>query len=184
MVRQRTLRGIGALLQAGGQILGDVDRRRQARQRGERLQELFGTVPELEGFEAAIDPVTGEFDEVALTVLQERGKDRRASEQAQNILNRSLTTALLTDELTRGREEGKERRKLASQLMLDEDKLDDFLSNRGLVLEDLEDAGITQDDFLELVRQGKKLPRGKQVPREGFFGGIQDFFNPQFDVVF
>ena len=164
-IDNRGYRVLSTLLKSGGGLLSDYAAGKQAErrafQKGERLRDLFSNVPELAGFESAFDPSTGEIDDIALELIKERGRAKRSEDSSRNIADRMFAQAQLQDQFARRRE----REKRAARLEDNPAELEELLIGRGLPgSEELAGMGISADDLLQRVRQGKRLPSG--IPTE------------------
>lgn len=176
MVSKRGYRVLSALFGGAGDLISRhadaKNRSYAAQQKSQRLQDLFSNVPELEGFQSAIDPATGEVDDIALEILRERGRSQRSEDQARNIADRMMSQSLLNDKLSRMREKEKRVAKLSDDPM----KFEELLAGRGLPSSAvLAESGISSDELLNRIRSGKNLPRGRSFPKGDLWNQTLEF---------
>jgi len=177
----RGFRALAAAFRGAGNTVTAVEEARQSRFKEElglsqisrkksRLQDLIGTNPEgFEGLEDSIDPLTGEFDEMAMEIFKERGKSKRAG-----MLKEQTQTA------TRSRD----RERIVDELKLDSMKQRRFLRAQGLKSKYFSDPDnpLKLEEIYERFRQGQEMPSIERSRRDtGWFGPEEydyDVFDP------
>lgn len=123
----------------------------RAEERAKRMKALLGGNPEFEGLEDSIDPITGELDPVAMELLKEKFKNKRAEIAATALAGKQASDRAFKKQ----EEKDKLKRELGSNL----EKKMQFLLTQGIDPELLDETGISAEDLYDRYYEKKPLPK-------------------------
>lgn len=168
----RGLRALSAAFKGAGNTLNTYEAAKTARlkeevergraeMRTERMSNLLKSNPDFAGYQDSIDPITGELDPIALEMIKEQFKNKRAETTADALAGR------MTEKENQIQREAK--RKFLATLMGDKVKKDKFIRAQGIspILFDLEENPLTVEELLDRA-YSNQVPKYKRVSKSKY----------------